>query len=151
MTTTVEAIALSPMFSSLPAENLQKFAELAEEITCIKDTTLFEEGAPADKLYVLLKGKIVIKLQIASRPEHVCIGVLTHPGQLAGWSGFLTENRYTATATCQEDSQLLAFNGAAFMRILEADPVTGFTVMKHISEVISARLRNIQRLVLRTL
>jgi toluene monooxygenase system ferredoxin subunit len=151
MTTTVETIAQSPMFNNILAEKMRKFAELAEEVTCTKNSTLFEEGAPADKLYILLRGKMIIKLQIASHPEQICIGVLTHPGQLVGWSGFLTENRYTATATCQEDSRLLAFDGAAFMRILEADPVTGFTVMRHISEVISGRLRNIQRLVLKTL
>jgi CRP-like cAMP-binding protein len=151
MTTTVETIAQSPMFSNVPAEGLRKFAELAAEVTCAKDSALFDEGAPADKLYIVLQGKVIVKLRIASRPEQICIAVLNHPGQLVGWSGFLAENRYTATAVCQEDSRLLAFDGAAFMRILEADPAAGFTVMKHISEVISGRLRNIQRLVLKTL
>jgi CRP/FNR family cyclic AMP-dependent transcriptional regulator len=151
MATTVETISQSPMFANVPVEKLQKFAELAEEIPCVEDSTLFKEGDPANKLYILLEGKVLIKLQITSRPEQICIGVLAHPGQLVGWSGFLAENRYTATAACQENSRLLSFDGAAFMRLLEADPVTGFTVMKHFSEVISGRLRNIQRLVLKTL
>jgi CRP-like cAMP-binding protein len=151
MTAPTESIARSPMFANVPAERLQVFAALAEETTRAKDSTLFEEGDAADRLYLLQDGKVLIKVHIASRSEQVCIAVLSHPGQLIGWSGFLTANRYTATATCSEDCRLIAFDGAAFVKALEADPATGFTVMRHISEVISGRLRNIQRLVLKTL
>jgi CRP-like cAMP-binding protein len=151
MTVSTESIAHCPMFADVPAEKLQAFAALATETTCAKDATLFKEGDLADKLYILLEGKVLIKVQIASRPDQVCIAVLSHPGQLIGWSGFLKENRYTATASCSDDSRLIAMDGAALVKALEADPVTGFTVMRHISEVISGRLRNIQRLVLKTL
>jgi CRP-like cAMP-binding protein len=150
MTTTINHLSISPMFNHVPANKLQPFAALAEEVTCTKDSTLFEEGHPAEKLYLLLEGKVLIKIRAASRSEPACIAVLTHPGQVVGWSGFLADNKYTATASCSEDSRLLAFNGAAFMLALEADPQTGFTVMRHIGEVISGRLRNIQRLVLKT-
>jgi CRP-like cAMP-binding protein len=151
MTVSTDSIAQSPMFADVPAEKLQVFATLATEAACPKDTTLFNEGDPAEKLYILLEGKVLIKVQITSRPEQVCIAVLSHPGQLIGWSGFLKENRYTATASCSDDCRLIALDGAALVKALEADPATGFTVMRHISEVISGRLRNIQRLVLKTL
>jgi CRP-like cAMP-binding protein len=151
MTVPIESLAHCPMFADVPAEKVQVFAALATETTCAKDTALFKEGDPANNLYILLEGKVLIKVQIASRPDQVCIAVLSHPGQLIGWSGFLKANRYTATATCSDDTRLIAMDGAAFVKALEADPVTGFTVMRHISEVISGRLRNIQRLVLKTL
>jgi CRP-like cAMP-binding protein len=151
MTVPIESIAQSSMFAGIPAEKLQEFAALARETTCAKDSLLFKEGDLADNLYILLEGKVLIKIQITSRAEQVCIAVLNHPGQLIGWSAYLTGNRYTATASCSEDCRLIAFDGAAFVRALEADPVTGFTVLRHISEVISGRLRNIQRLVLKTL
>jgi CRP-like cAMP-binding protein len=146
-----ESIAHSPMFANLPAEKLQVFAALAEETTCAKDSTLFEEGDSADKLYILVEGKVLIKVHLAARSEQVCIAVLNHPGQLIGWSGFMTASRYTATASCSEDTRLIALDGGAFVKALEADPITGFAVMRHIGEVISGRLRNIQRLVLKTL
>ncbi len=73
------------------------------------------------------------------------------PGQLVGWSGFLEEARYTAGATCQADSRLLAFDGAAFMSLLESDAELGFLMLRRITNVISSRLRNIQRFVLKTL
>jgi CRP-like cAMP-binding protein len=110
---------------------------------------LFEEGDPARTLYLLLRGKVLVKVEIASRAEQVCIAVLTHPGQVIGWSALLPDNHYTATVTCSEDTRLAGFDRESCMRALEADPVTGFAVMKHISEVISGRLRNIQRLVLK--
>jgi CRP-like cAMP-binding protein len=148
---TPDMLARSPLFAHVPAEILQEFAELAEEVTCARDGVLFEEGDPARTLYLLLRGKALVKVEIASRAEQVCIAVLTHPGQVIGWSALLPDNHYTATVTCSEDTRLAAFDREALMRALEADPVTGFVVMKHISEVISGRLRNIQRLVLKTL
>lgn len=148
---TPDMLARSPLFARVAAEKLEEFAELAEEVACARDSVLFSEGDPARKLYLLLRGKVLVKVEIASRAEQVCIAVLTHPGQVVGWSALLPDNHYTATATCSEDTHLAALDSVAFMRALEADPVTGFAVMKHISEVISGRLRNIQRLVLKTL
>ena len=39
----------------------------------------------------------------------------------------------------------------ALMRALEADPAMGFVVMRRLTEVISGRLQNLQRVVLKTL
>jgi len=70
---------------------------------------------------------------------------------LVGWSGFMPPNYYTASAICQEDSHLLAFDGSAFNRLLEENRELGFTIMRRIAEVISQRLRTIQSVVLKTL
>lgn len=148
---TSATLAQSGLFEGLTPAQLDAFADIAEEITVAAKKTIFEEGDAAEKLYVLLEGKINLHTQLSSRPEQLSIAVLTQPGQLVGWSGFLEEARYTAGATCQADSRLLAFDGAAFMSLLESDAELGFLMLRRITNVISSRLRNIQRFVLKTL
>jgi CRP-like cAMP-binding protein len=139
------------LFEGLTDDQLARFAALASEVAYDSGETIFEEGAEACCLYLLLEGKVKIHTHLTSRPERISIAVLNQPGQIIGWSGFLAETRYTASATCQETSCLLEFDGAAFMQLLETDPALGFVIMRRLTEVISSRLRNIQRFVLKTL
>lgn len=144
-------LAQTRLFEGLADHQLERFAALASEVAYNAGDTIFEEGAEACCLYVLLDGKVKIHTQLTSRPENISMAVLNQPGQVIGWSGFLAEARYTGSATCLEDSCLLEFDGAAFMALLEADPALGFVIMRRLADVISSRLRNIQRFVLKTL
>jgi CRP-like cAMP-binding protein len=146
-----ELLAQSPLFAGLPESYLEPFAALAEEITCTAGNALFREGEEASRLYILLTGKINVQVQPTSLTHPLTIVSLSTFGQLVGWSGFMLPNYYTASAVCLEDCRLLAFNGAAFNRILEDDPALGFPIMRRIADVISQRLRLIQSNVLKTL
>jgi CRP-like cAMP-binding protein len=144
-------LARSPLFAGLPEAHLAPFVTLAEEITCRAGDFLFREGEEASRLYMLLSGKVNVQVQPTSLTHPLTIVSLSTFGQLVGWSGFMLPNYYTASAVCQEDCCLLAFNGAAFNRVLEDDPALGFPVMRRIAEVISQRLRLIQSIVLKTM
>jgi CRP-like cAMP-binding protein len=146
-----ELLARSPLFAGLPESHLAPFAALAEEITCAAGNALFREGEEASRLYILLSGKISVQVQPTSLTHPLTIVSLSTFGQLVGWSGFMQPNYYTASAVCLEDCRLLAFNGAAFNRILEDDPALGLPIMRRIAEVISQRLRLIESIVLKTL
>ncbi|MBN1564085.1 MAG: cyclic nucleotide-binding domain-containing protein [Anaerolineae bacterium] len=144
-------LAQTSLFADLSDAQLEKFAALAAEVAYAEGDTIFEEGAEACCLYILLDGKVNIHTQLTSRPEKISIAIINQPGRVIGWSGFLAEARYTGSATCQEASCLLEFDGPAFMQVLNDDPALGFIVMRRITDVISNRLRNLQRFVLKTL
>ena len=148
--TTIKHIEKLDIFKGLSKEELETIAGLTEMVKVPKGEALFQEKDDAKHIYILLKGKVRIQVQLSSKPETVAITVLTQTGQLIGWSGLMPEQYYTAAAICQEDSELLAIEGVKLMSTLEKDPVMGFKVMRKISEVISSRLRNIQRTVLKT-
>ena len=144
-------LAKTGLFEGLTDDQLATFAAIAAEVAYEEGDTIFEEGEEACCLYILLDGKVKIHTQLTSRPENISMAVLNQPGQVIGWSGFLAEARYTGSATCQEESCLLEFDGPAFLEILEGDPTLGFVIMRRLTDVISSRLRNIQRFVLKTL
>lgn len=64
------------------------------------------------------------------------------PYQSFGWSGIVAPNHYTSSAECDEDSNLLIIPAVPFMKLLEANPESGFKVMQRIAETIADRLRN---------
>jgi CRP/FNR family cyclic AMP-dependent transcriptional regulator len=148
---TPQQLARSPLFAGLTGDQLVLFTDLAEEITCSAGNMLFREGNEASHLYILLSGKVNVQVQPTALTAPLTIVSLSTFGQLVGWSGFMQPNYYTASALCQEDSTLLAFDGADFNRILEENPVLGLTIMRRIAEVISQRLRTIQGVVIKSL
>lgn len=139
------------VFKELTEEQLKPIFELAEVKKFSKDEAIFEEGKDATHIFVLVKGKVRIQVQLTSSPENIALSVLSQPGTLIGWSGMVPNQSYTAAGICLEDAELLAFQGQALMRILEEDCEIGFKVFRKISEVISRRVRNIQRVVLKTI
>ncbi len=149
--TSPQLLAQCPLFEGLPESYLARFAALAEEVTCAAGDALFREGEEASRLYILLSGKVNVQVQPTALTHPLTIVSLSTFGQLVGWSGFMPPNYYTASAICQEDSRLLAFDGPAFNRLLEENHELGFTVMRRIAGVISQRLRTIQGIVLKTL
>ncbi|MEP0764854.1 MAG: cyclic nucleotide-binding domain-containing protein [Chloroflexota bacterium] len=148
---TPQLLAQSPLFAGLPDDYLARFAALADEVTCGAGEALFREGEEASRLYILLSGKVNVQVQPTALTHPLTIVSLSTFGQLVGWSGFMPPNYYTASAICQEDSHLLAFDGTAFNRLLEENHELGFTIMRRIAGVISQRLRTIQGVVLKTL
>jgi CRP-like cAMP-binding protein len=148
---TPQSLTISPLFAGLPEADLARLAALAEEITCAARNTLFKEGEAASYLYILLSGKVNIQVQPISLTQPLTILSLSTPGQLVGWSGFMPPSYYTATAVCLEDTRLLAFDGAAFNRVLDDDPAPGLMVMRRIAGVISQRLRTLESVVLKNL
>ena len=139
------------VFKELSIEQLKPIADLVEVKKYSDGEAIFEEGKEATHFFVLVKGKVRIQVQLTSSPENIAVAVLSQPGALIGWSGMVPGQSYTAAGMCLEDSELLAFEGQALMKVLEADCDTGFKVFKKISEVISGRVRNIQRVVLKTI
>ncbi|MGD8457545.1 MAG: cyclic nucleotide-binding domain-containing protein [Anaerolineales bacterium] len=146
----IKQIEKMDIFNGLSKGELEIIAGLTETMQVNKGDALFNEKDDAKYIYILLKGKVRIQVQLSSKPETVAINVLTQTGSLIGWSGLLPGQYYTAAAVCQEDSELLAIEGTKLMHALEEDPVMGFKVMRKFTEVVSSRLRNIQRNLLKT-
>jgi CRP-like cAMP-binding protein len=147
----IQDIRQIELFAGLTQEQCEVVASLASETQRRAGEFLFQEGGKASLLYILLSGKILIQVQLTSRPERITITSLGRHGQVVGWSGLVKGQNYSASAYCQEDCRLLSIDGAQLSQALEQDPAMGFAVTRRLSEVISDRLRNIQRVVLKTL
>jgi CRP-like cAMP-binding protein len=148
---TKETLAYFDLFKGIPADVLDEVAGICEDIFVTKDGTVFREGEKADKLHLLVKGSIALRVNLTSRPDSVTVSIVNRPRQTLGWSGVVAPNHYTATAFCEEDSQLIAIPADKFMQVMESHPEAGFKVMLRITEIISDRLRNSRQALLKTM
>ncbi|MEW5938371.1 MAG: cyclic nucleotide-binding domain-containing protein [Chloroflexota bacterium] len=148
---TKEALANFDLFRNVSANVLEEIANICEEVFVAQGGYVFREGERADKLHLLIKGSIALRVNLTSRPESVTVSFVSHPHQTLGWSGVVPPHHYTASAYCEEDSMLVALPSGKFLQILEAHPEAGYKVMLRITEIISDRLRNSRQALLKTM
>ena len=148
---TKEMLTNFDLFKGVPEGALEEVAKICEEVFVQKDGYVFREGETANKLHLLVKGSIALRVNLTSRPESVTVSIVSRPNQTLGWSGVVAPNHYTASAFCEEDSHLVSIPADKFMQVLEANPGAGFKVMLRITEIISDRLRNSRQALLKTL
>lgn len=103
--------------------------ETAEELTT--------EGAPADRLYLFLRGRAAVKVR-SQEGRQVLIDELG-PGELLGWGAVMEPHVYTASAWTTEPSELIVIPGEDFRQLCATNTHIGYQVLRGIGEVISKR------------
>ena len=104
---------------------------------------LFEEGGTADKLYLVLEGKVSLEKKVqlgrsgSSRPATVSI---QGSGKAIGWSSLVEPRIYTMTGICIEPATLLVIDGDDMRSFLARDPQCGLTLMTAIAKLIRGRM-----------
>ena len=148
---TTDALSRFDLFNGLSESLLAEIAALSEEVSVKQGEFIFREGEKADKLHFLLNGSVALRVKLTSRPESVTVSFVSMPYQSFGWSGIVAPNHYTSSAECDEDSNLLIIPAVPFMKLLEANPESGFKVMQRIAETIADRLRNSRQALIKTM
>jgi len=110
------------------------------------DTTLFEQGDPADNLFAVVSGEVVVNFKPDDGPAIVVARV--QPGSIVGWSAALGSRRYTSSAVCTSYTQLLRVRGDDLRRLCVQHPDTGMTFLDRLATVIAERLHSTHDLVL---
>ncbi len=114
---------------------------------CQKGECLFLLGDHADRLYVVLSGKmeLTFPLSFGGVVRDVPVESKT-PGSALGWSALVKPHRFTLSARAEETSELAAFLRQDLLRVFDAEPRIGYVVMRHVAEVVGRRLLQVQAL-----
>ncbi|NJC98911.1 MAG: cyclic nucleotide-binding domain-containing protein [Anaerolineae bacterium] len=148
---TPEMLAEFDLFKDISKDTLQEVAAISKTIKVEKGSYVFREGDKADKLHLLISGSIALRVNLTSRPDSVTVSFVNRPHQTLGWSGVVAPNHYTASAYCEEDTELLVLPSDEFLQILDKHTDAGYKVMLRITQIISDRLRNSRQALLKTL
>lgn len=124
------------IFSDLDLAELDSIARVAHVQEFEAGEQLIIEGAPAERLYLFLKGKAAVKVR--SEGRLVVIDELG-PGEVLGWGALMEPNVYTASAWTTEPSELIVIPGDRLRQLCETNKRMGYRVGKGIGEVISRR------------
>jgi len=136
----MDALKSSPLFSGFSNTQLQALAKLFEGEHLQAGEIVFAQDDPADRLYVLLSGRVAIRF----KPHDGEILTVTEiaPGGVFGWSAALGRRSYTSSAVCLEAGEALGLRGADLRRLCETQPDTGVVILERLAEVIAERLRS---------
>ena len=100
---------------------------------------LFEKDEEAGTLYILIEG--TLKLIIA-KDGGLLTHILSETGEVFGWSSLFEACKYTASAVCVTDLEVLNIDVKKLDRVFEKHPHAGLKVIKRMGTVISKRLTN---------
>ena len=141
----VESLKRFDVFTDLPEKALKEIAHLAKQEEHPEGTVLFKEGSSADKLYLILEGKIslemIVQLGSTGTPRRAPLNI-AGPGNAVGWSSIVPPYLYTSSGVCIEDANLLALPGEDMRSYLAEYPDIGYTIYQRTASLIRGRMSN---------
>ena len=147
----MDVLAKVEIFGGLKPKQLEEIGQIATIKKYAEGEEIFHESAVAEHLHILLNGEVVLQVQLSSHNTKITVGLINRSNQCFGWSGVIAPHYYTATAVCQQESEVMEVQGQKLLDILKEDPAGGFQVLMHITQIISTRLRNCRMALLKTL
>ncbi|HSG01508.1 MAG TPA: cyclic nucleotide-binding domain-containing protein [Vicinamibacterales bacterium] len=138
------------LLRGLPQDAADRVLALGTVVVLPKEAVLFRLGEPADRLFIVTRGKIslTLPLQVLGREENVLIEE-RGPGQAISWSALIPPHRLTLTATAATDAEVLALPRETLLEHFEKEPVVGYAVARHAVAVAGQRLQVFQAMWLR--
>ena len=130
-----DVLMSAPLFAALDAEAAVALKSSMEERRLLKGDTLFAEGDPGDRLYVVTDGKI--KLGHASGDGRETLLAVMGQGEMFGELSLFDPGPRTATATALTDSTVMGLGHAALRPWLTGRP----EVAEALLQALAQRLR----------
>lgn len=123
------------IFRGLADEELQILAGYCREENIPEGVTLCEEGARADKLFILEEGAVSITFKKGVKYT------IQASGRILGWSFLVPPNRYTASAVTVVPSKILVIKSPDFYDLFHRESKMGLRIMDNLAQVVSSRLK----------
>jgi len=128
-------LSVSPLFAALDSEGARVLRETLVEMHVLKGQTLFEEGEPGDRLYVILDGKV--KLGHSSPDGRESLLAVLGPGEMFGELSLFDPGKRAATATALTDASVLELSNEQLMPWLAGRPEVAAALL----QALARRLR----------
>lgn len=100
---------------------------------------VFEQDAPAKKLYILVDGKVEIRFKPEDGEQLTVTEI--EEGGVFGWSAALGRESYTSCAVSTMESNAFSVRGDELKQLCEQYPDTGIIILERLADVIAQRLQ----------
>lgn len=124
------------LFGSLNKDFVSEIMNCAETESYPAGDFLFHEGDPAAWLFILLKGSVKLRLGQTGRAVYV----VSHAGEVFGWSSLVGRSSYSASAQCMSPTKLLRFDKNRLQAVIEKDAAGSATLFQNLSAILGGRL-----------
>lgn len=141
----VEALSKVYLFRELPAEQLEKLADVATSHSLSPHTVLFDEGQSGADLYVIVLGTLKVLKKRGKEGDAEEVATLA-TGSYFGEVAFLVDDHErSASVETTDRTELLSFKYEDLSRICDEDPKLGYYVYRALARALAKRLSNTTR------
>lgn len=140
----IDVLRRFDIFSGLSDSELDNISEIAKIEKYRPNSRVFEEDSLAVKMYLVLYGRVEIKLRKSPEKESLTIDIVG-PGEIFGWSAVTNPYTFTAAAWTVEESELVTIDGGVLLKLFKINNHLGYKVMTRIAGVISKRFRQLSQ------
>lgn len=138
MLTVAGAVAECPLFDGIEPRHLALIAGCGRFTRFAAGETIFQEGEPADRFYLLRAGTVALEGAGPGRGR-MTIQAL-HAGEPLGWSWLFPPYRWHLDAVARDAVAAVAFDGACLRGKCAEDHELGYQLMSRFARVMLARL-----------
>jgi len=141
----IGALRCFEAFAGFSDEELAEIIALCQEESYAEGDILAVEGEPAEKLFLILEGKVSLEKSVrlgrSGSARRATVGVVGTNG-VVGWSSLIAPYIYSSTGVCLEPLRALTLNGQEMRQFVARYPASGMVFMDAIAATISSRLHN---------
>ena len=132
----IELLAGAEFFVGLEPDGLKLVVKEAQRRRLERHEVCFRQDEPATLLYLLRTGRIKLT-QLTPDGRQVLLRFV-EPGEVFGGIALFTRELYPVTAEAVEGCHLLAWDGPAMQRLIEAEPKIALNVIQHLAALVKS-------------
>ncbi len=127
-----------PFFRHLNDEEREELEDLLEPASFEAGETIFEEGGPEERLYVITSGTVEVhKMVVPGRRQRLAT---VEAPTVVGEMGLLTEPRAAASVEARTRVEAHGIDRDRFLEMLDADSPAACKVVYEIGRTLAARM-----------
>lgn len=130
MLNSLESLKSVPIFSALPAEDLQGVSSYFHNEVFRKKDTIFAEGSEPEWFYICLSGKVKIT-KLSHDGKELIIEIIS-PGDFFGGFAVIKGFPYPANAIAMEDTSIIRISREDIAAIIEKYPAVMHSIMSNL-------------------
>jgi CRP/FNR family transcriptional regulator, cyclic AMP receptor protein len=136
-------LAEHPFLKGLNPHQMRLLADCAMVTRFQPGETIFREGDPANRFYLILSGKVAIESYVRDQGNKLIQTI--GPGDVLGWSWLFPPFYWHFDARALEVTAAVFFYGTPLRAECEADHDLGYEMIRRMSEVMLMRLQATRR------
>ncbi|MEI7533329.1 MAG: Crp/Fnr family transcriptional regulator [Verrucomicrobiae bacterium] len=134
-------LAAQPFLKGLSKQQLEMMSNNAMEVEFPAGKMIFNEGLPAHRFYVILKGEVALESSASKKVGKPDLIQTIKAGDVMGWSWLFPPYRWNFDARAVKPTKAIIFFATTLREQCEKDPRLGYELMKRVANVVIRRLQ----------
>lgn len=143
----VGSILQHPFFKNLSADDQERLIVQSHEQQCTAGELLISQGQPAERFFLVLKGRVKL-YRISADGQEKVVEIIQAGQTFAEAVMFMQRSEYPVCAETLEAAQLVSFPNRLMLTLLQENPQACLHLLGHMSMRLHQRLGELETLTL---